>query len=236
MANLYEFSSDKIDIFCLNVDESGSMDGDSANVIEGLKMYKKSFENFPEVNSIAVSLSKFSYDFYPGEFTSISNMSTHYDAGGGTALYKSIVKGAKYLVSYVNEVANKTGCIPRATYIVFSDGESCTDDRTPASAAKAAINDLNMAGINTVFVAFGQAVSSEFGKKLGFTCTLDVNNRNTLVNFLGVELSKSCKEQSKSMKSLGENFFSQAMGNENSKGYSKATSQALNDDDWISDI
>ena len=235
MANKTDFSSDKIDIFSFIIDESGSMSYEE-NVTRGLEMYKKSFKNFPEANSIAVSLNKFNEHFSPGEFTSISNFNTYYSASGGTSLYDAIGEAAKKLQNYIKEVTKETGCIPRATFIVFSDGESNSDRRYGFESAKGVIDDLNYAGINTVFVAFGSAISSEFGTKLGFTCTIDVNNRDTLVNFLGVELSKSCKEQSKSMKSLGANFFSQAVDNENSKGYSQATSQVLNDDDWISDI
>ena len=49
MAHFFDFSSDKIDIFMLLIDSSGSMSGDRDNVIRGLNLYKKSFENFPEV-------------------------------------------------------------------------------------------------------------------------------------------------------------------------------------------
>ena len=59
MANFYDFSSDKISIYMFLVDSSGSMSDDADNVIKGLKGYKKSFESFPDVNSISVSISKF---------------------------------------------------------------------------------------------------------------------------------------------------------------------------------
>lgn len=235
MANIYEFSSDKIDIFAMNIDKSGSMGESASDVRRGLEMYKESFEGFPEANSIAVSLSTFSDNFYPGEFKSVSEFSTYFSADGGTALHYSIVKGGEYLQNYMKEVLEKTGVIPRATYIVFSDGQPCGDPGSP-SKSKAMINKLNMAGITTVFVAFGPAMTSEFGQELGFQSTIKVESRETLSNFLGQELSKSCKEQSKSLKALGSNFFSQAVGNENSQGYSHASSQALDDDDFMDDI
>lgn len=235
MAHFFDFSSDKIDIFMLLIDSSSSMSGDRGNVKKGLELYKKSFENFPEANSIAVSVSRFDDNFHPGEFEQINNFNTDYYTDGATALYYSIVKGAEYLKEYMQEVTKRTGCIPRATFIVFSDGEPCRDMLNKQDGEKA-ISMLNYAGITTVFVAFGQAITSDFGKALGFMSTINVTERDTLTNFLGVELSKSCKEQSKSLKSLGANFFSQAVDKGNSEAYSHTTAQALEDDSWINDI
>ncbi len=235
MANVYDFSSDKIDIYLFLVDASGSMESDSGKVIEGLKLYKKSFENFPESNSIAVSLCKFNDDIYYGDFRKVQDFSTNYWTGGATTIYYSIGKAAQYLKRYIKEVTERTGCIPRATMLVLSDGLSCSDRETE-SFAQSAIQDLNLAGITTVFVAFGDAITSQFGKRLGFVSTIDVQNRDTLVNFLGVELSKSCKEQSQSLKALGANFFSHAVDESNSDKYSNTTAQALEDDSWINDI
>lgn len=235
MANFYDFSSDNINIFLLLIDDSGSMEYDEDNVRKGMKLYQKSFDNFPEANSIAVSVSKFDSDFYPSDFKQVKEIDTRYSTGGATALYYSIVQGAKHLKKYINKVTELKKCIPRGTFVVFSDGEPC-NDRMDEEDAKEVINELNYAGITTVFVAFGKAISSEFGKKLGFMSVIDVNDKETLINFLGVELSKSCKEQSKSLKALGANFFSQAVNNGNSEAYSQTTAQALEDDSWIDDI
>lgn len=235
MANFYDFSSDNINIFLLLIDNSLSMEDDEENVKKGLKLYQKSFKNFPEANSISVSISKFNSDFYPTDFEQINELDTRYITNGATALYYSIVQGAKHLKNYISEVTRIKKCIPRATFVVFSDGEPWNDKMNQEDAEKA-IEELNYAGITTVFVAFGKAIDSKFGKDLGFMSTIDVNNRETLINFLGVELSKSCKEQSQSLKALGANFFSQAVNNGNSEGYSQTAAQALEDDSWINDI
>ena len=123
MANVYDFSSDKIDIYFLLIDCSNSMAYDAENVRIGIRRYKESFENFPEANSIAVSISQFSDSFYPSEFKRIRDLDIRYSTNGATALYYSIVKGAEYLTEYIEEVTKRTGCIPRATFILFSDGE-----------------------------------------------------------------------------------------------------------------
>ena len=235
MAHVYDFSSDKIDIFELLIDSSGSMEDEEMNVKKGLNAYRKSFENFPEANSIAVSVSRFNGELHLGEFRRIREINTSYSAHGSTALYYSIYEAAKRLKNYIAEVTKRTGCIPKATFILFSDGVPY-DDRMRFEDAKNVIEMLNYAGITTVFVAFGNAITSEFGKKLGFMSTIDATKGETLVNFLGVELSKSCKEQSKSLKGLGANFFSKAANDKNSEGYSHTTAQALEDDSWINDI
>lgn len=235
MANFMDFSSDKVNVFLMVIDKSGSMENDEANVRRGLELYIKSFENFPESNSIAVSISQFANSFYPVDFKQVKDLNTQYSAYGATALYYSIAEGAEYLQNYIRDITEAKGIVPRATFIVFSDGMPCEDPGT-RSGAKKAIADLNLAGVTTVFVAFGEAINSNFGKEMGFLSTIDVINRETLVKFLGVELSKSCKEQSRSMKSLGANFFSQAVDKTKSEGYSQTTAQALDDTSWIDDI
>lgn len=235
MSNFMDFSTDKVDAFLLLVDKSTSMEDDEENVNEGLKMYKKSFKNFSEANSIAVSICRFDTSFYEGEFKHVKDLDIRYRADGGTALYYAICRGANHLKNYISEVTEAKGIVPRATFIVFSDGKPW-NDRMSKDDGKRAIEDLNYAGVTTVFVAFGEGINSDFGKAMGFMSVIDVTDRSTLVNFLGVELSKSCKEQSMSMKSLGANFFSQAVGNTESERFSQATAQALEDTSWIDDI
>ena len=235
MSNFMDFATDKVDLFIMVLDKSGSMEDEESKMRTGLEMYRKSFENFSEANSIAVSVCRFSDDFYPGEFKHVKDLDLSYSTYGGTALYYSICQAAEHLKNYMSEVTEAKGIVPRATFIVFSDGEPCGDKRRPSDAHKA-IQALNYAGVTTVFVAFGESISSEFGKNMGFMSVIDVTDRDTLVNFLGVELSKSCKEQSMSMKSLGANFFSKAVGNTDSERFSQTTAQALEDTSWIDDI
>lgn len=250
MANKYNFSSDKIFIYLLLIDKSGSMSGSSEEVINGLKSYKKDFEGFPEANSIAVSISKFANGFYPEDFKHISEINTNFYADGGTALYYSIVEGKAYLDRYVREVTEKTGCTPIVTFVLFSDGEDCSNIGNSRDAMES-VEAMNLAGYTTVFVAFGSAINSEFGKKMGFVSTVDVKDRKSIANFLGVELSKSMKEQSKRETAMGAEFLSNAKGSssqnilgesffsraENQGGeFSHTTSQALEDDSWFDNI
>lgn len=252
MSNYFGFTSDSAYIFLMDIDSSGSMDGQVRDMRQGLGLYQKSFEGLPEINSIAVSKCTFNDDFYPDYFRHLRDFNTNYSTGGATALYYSIVKGAEMLLEYVQEVTERKGFTPIATFIVFSDGEPCRDRATARQAAEA-IDRLNYAGINTVFVAFGNAISSNFGDDLGFVSTIDINDKEALIDFLGVELSNSCKKQSqrntplgaeffssssgqKKEASIGSNFFSKANGQSTSAAFSATTGQALEDDGWLDEI
>lgn len=252
MSNYFGFTSDSAYVYLMNIDSSGSMDGQVQSMRRGLKMWQKSLEELPEINSIAVSKCTFNDDFYPDYFRHLRDFNTSYSTGGATALYYSIVKGAEMLLEYVQEVTERKGYVPIATFIVFSDGEPCHDHATASQAAEA-IDKLNYAGINTVFVAFGKAISSNFGDDLGFVSTIDVNNKDALTEFLGIELSNSCKQQSQRNTPLGAeffssatgakptqaaspNFFSKANGKSTSAAFSTTTGQALEDDSWLDEI
>lgn len=236
LRNYYDFATDKINVFMMLLDTSGSMSGDEDNMREGVRTYHKSFENFPERNSIAVSVCKFDGDFKSGPFRPLSEFDSSYHCtNGATALCYSIVKGGEMLIDYINNIIEKKHITPRVTFIVFSDGEPCYD-KAPESAAEEMISKLNLMGVTTVFVAFKDEVSSAFGTKLGFMATKDVRNREDLVDFMGRELSQSCKKQSRSAKSLGANFFSHAASKSRSANYSKTTAQVLEDDSWMDDL
>ena len=227
------FSSDKINVFFMLIDQSGSMQGTEEDMLNGLNMYKESFKNFPGSNSISVSVSKFSDNLRLQEFEPVNNFDTTYSRpSGGTALYYSIINTSKYLMDYMERIQKEKSIDPTATFICFSDGEPTDSD---CKGAKLAIKKLNDAGVTTVFVAFGNSIESGFGDELGFQATIDVREKSQLVHFLGVELSQSCKEQSQSMKGLGANFFSGAV-NPQSENFSQKSNQVLTEPDWFDDI
>lgn len=237
MANFFDFTSDTLDIYFFLLDESGSMSHDREKVREGLRLFKKSFEGFSEANSIAISVSTFrDYSIYTGDFKQVNALDIGYYPNGGTPLYYAITEGAKHLDKYVTEVIERKGVKPKVTFILFSDGEPNDSDKRYRDSARNIIEGYNYAGWTTAFVAFGSAIDSNFGRKLGFASTIDVVNKSSLENFLGVELSKRCKEQSKRSKGFGANFFSKAADNGNSAMLSHTTAQALENPDWYDDI
>lgn len=243
MSNVTKFSSDQVYVYMLVIDESGSMDGDERNVRAGIQNLKESLQGFPESNSIVISICKFNEYFYQGDFQKVEEISTNYSAAGGTALYRSIKAAADYLQKYLNAIRRLNKIEPTAvTYFLLSDGMSSggcidMDEKQGQKLCKEVIENLNLQGINTAFVAFGTAINSKFGENLGFKATIDIKNRNQLLEFLGVHLSESIKNQSQRLEPLGANFFSKAAGYSSaSEGYSNTTAQALEDDSWIDDI
>ena len=235
MNNYTDFSSDKININLILLDESSSMNDDTENVISGMLKFKHKFDNFPESSSIVISMCRFSDAFTPGEFKKIQDMDTSYEAYGNTALNYAIIQAVDYLKSYVDLVEEMTKITPRVTFVVFSDGESWRDYASEKD-AKRALDKANNLGWTTGYVAFGKEVSAEYGKRLGFMSVIDVDERETVGTFWAEELSKSFKEQSQRVNPLGEQFFSRAIKSTNSENYSSKSAQALEDDSWIDSI
>ena len=92
MSNFMDFATDNANAFLMLLDQSTSMKDDADSVREGLKMYRKSFENFSEANSIAVSICRFDDDFYQSEFRHVNNLEYRYRADGCTALYYFLLR------------------------------------------------------------------------------------------------------------------------------------------------
>lgn len=235
--NVYNFPTDKINIYSLILDCSGSMECNEERMKKSLKLYKDSFEGFSEAESMAIAVNRFDGEYYSAFFESTKDFNIDYKStGGATAIYYAICQAKEQVFEYMKKVVEENNCKPRVTFIVFSDGEPygdlCSKDE-----AKEVIRDLNYAGVDTVFVAFGNSISSKFGEELGFKAIKDVeDDEETLERFMGEELSRSCKEQSQSLRSLGANFFSKACRDGNSEKYSQKTQQVLDDEDWLDNI
>lgn len=237
--SVFSFGTNQINIFSMNFDASTSMRDYQEIAREGIKSCRDSLKKFSESNTLSISLSMFDDEYRPEPFKKIDEFDADYRAEGCTALYETIVEGGRNLLDYIKKVIEVNGTLPMATFMVFSDGKSC-EDRYNAFQAKEALKELNNAvetigvPITTAFVAFGPAIKSEVGRDLGFVATIDVDDRAALKKFLSHDLPESCKEQSKSDRSLGADFFSQA--SKASEGYSAKASQVIDNSDWFDDI
>ena len=206
----YDFSSDNINIITLVYDQSGSMSDDIRSMLKANEAFKKDFSKFEERKSIAISKVVFSEYFKQSPFRDVANFNTSYDTDDCTFLYYSIDLAARNTIAYYNEIVKRLNVRPRITFLVFSDGCDSEQSRTRFDAAKNSILELNCLDATTVFVAFRSAITSGIGDDLGFTCTRNITSVQELISCLGNELSKSCKEQSKSAYSLKSEFFSKA--------------------------
>lgn len=226
----YDFASDTINIFVNVYDASTSMDEDINAMREANRAFYEDFSKFEERGSIAIAKAEFSGGFDMTSFRPVKEFDTSYNTYGSTALYNAIVRSTKNTIAYYNEIVKRLNVRPRITYLVFSDGDdNCGDDVT-YNAAKQALKELNSMDATTVFVAFRDAISSGVGENLGFTCTRDITSAQELVACMGGELSKSCKEQSRSAYSLKSEFFSKA---EKNTAEDEVEAQPLLDDDFF---
>ena len=229
----YDFASDSINIFVLVYDESGSMNGDVTSMRRANKAFFNDFSNFEEKGSIAIAKAIFSNEVWMSCFEPVENFSTNYDTGGGTELYYAIDVTASNAIEYYKELVKRLNVRVRITYIVFSDGGDTSGNYNLRCRAQEAIKELNSLDATTVFVAFREAISSGVPEDLGFTCTRNINTVKELISCMGGELSKSCKEQSRSAYSLKSEFFSKADKNSDED---KVEAQPLVDDDFFNII
>ncbi len=225
----YNFSSDTINIFVLLYDISTSMEYDVGAMRKANKAFYDDFSKFEERGSIAIAKGVFSQYFDMSCFSEVKNFNTGYNVEGATALYYAITCAANNTIEYYDEIVKRLNVRPRITFLVFTDGENNRAGEYYGNAVEA-IKELNSLDATTVLVAFREAINSGIGEDLGFSCVKNINTVKELINCMGSELSKSCKEQSKSAYSLKSAFFSQADGNAEED---VAQNQAFMEDDFF---
>lgn len=235
---MYKFKVDKINLFSVNLDISSSMENHCKKMREGLGRFGASFDGFSESKSIAIAKNTFNDVYYDAPFRMVSEFDDSYSSYGNTAMYDAIIIGGSNLIEYMKEVTARNNCLPRGTYLIWTDGESNSGmyrGDNGKEKAERKVKEMNEFGITTVFVAFGHAIKSSAGKALGFQSVIDVKDVNALAEFIGETLPRSFKLQSKSVKSLGSEFFSKAASTK-SKGYSQRADQILNNEDYFPNI
>ncbi len=226
----YDFSSDNINIIVNLYDESGSMDEDVTAMRKANNAFYDDFSKFEERGSIAISKAVFSESFSMTPFREVRYFDTGYGAYGGTHLYSSIHHAVERTIAYYNEIVKRLNVRPRITFLVFTDGGDNEQNGRYFNDAKEAITRLNSLDATTVFVAFREAIRNEDGERLGFTCTKNISTVRDLISCLGNELSKSCKEQSRSAYSLKSEFFSKASKESTEDSTNE---QPIDDDDFF---
>lgn len=227
----FDFSSDNINIICLVYDSSGSMHHQTQAILKANMDFYNDFSKFEEKGAIAICKVTFNSRINTSSFGDVKSFNTSFSAEGGTALYKAIVSASENTIQYYNEIVKRLNVRPRITFFVLSDGEN--NEGGSRAAAKEAVTKLNSLDATTVFVAFDRAINNKDGESLGFTCTRDITESSELISCLGNELSKSCKEQSRSAYSLKSAFFSNAQKSESADSTSEAP---ITDDDFFGNI
>lgn len=225
----YDFAADSIDIIVLLYDYSGSMDNHINAMRKANDAFYKDFSKFEEKGSIAISKGRFNSYFDMTSFLSVEKFDKGYAASGGTKLYYAITQAAENTILYYDELVKRLNIRPKITFLVFTDGGD-NESQGWYSEAVSSIKKLNSLDATTVFVAFDEAIENGTGEQMGFTCTKDIQTVEELVSCMGTELSKSCKEQSKSAFSLKSEFFSKADKNSDEDD---TKTQVIMDDDFF---
>ncbi len=215
----YDFQTDNIYVFVLLYDASGSMKEDKNIMIAANKDFYDDFMKFEDKASIVFSQAYFNEFLEMGDFLPIESFSTNYSPGGKTRIYSAISKAIENTLAYSNELTKRKNIKPFITFLCYSDGEDSYNLNIEIENAKEAIKELKESSkkVNTVFVPFREAINSGIAEKLGFDCKKDITSKEELRQFMGKELSKSCKTQSRSSKSLGSKFFSSIADKDESK-------------------
>ena len=124
--NVYKFGVDKINIYSLNLDTSSSMQPNCAEMREGLRRFGNSFKGFSESSSIAIAKNTFDDSYNAAPYQMVRDFDPSYSPWGNTAMYDAIIIGGSNLIEYMKEVTARNGCLPRGTYVIWTDGESNT--------------------------------------------------------------------------------------------------------------
>lgn len=190
-------------LFCLILDSSGSMEGKEKRVRANLKRLKLDLMSMDERRSVIMSKVQFGSTIIETPYDVIGSFDTSYSAElGGTKLYYTISKVAENFLKAVEILQDEGGYSPKFTLIVFSDGED-NESGIYLEEAKKMIKRINDLGGVTAFVCFGEDISKDVAKFLGF------KNIDSQVNLEKAfdAISSSCIRQSQSITSLTDTFF-----------------------------
>lgn len=165
--NIMIFPKKEINIISFNVDSSKFFQKEVSNILKTVVTTLK--YGIEDNVSVAIALNIFDKTYKEAPFRGIEELTANYPLYDGisTALYDSIIIGAKNLLDYIEEVKKVTGITPNASFFTFSNSERYEDSEAKKQ-AKNSIKKLNLAGITTVFVDLNITYHT-FGDDMGYT-------------------------------------------------------------------
>lgn len=200
-----EIDNENVNLMFLGIDESGSMDTFRSDMKKSLIDFKDALLNSKEVDEILVARANFYNNKTDiGGYKKIEDFDTDYETYGQTPLYDVIIEGTEKLTQYMDYLKQQ-GMRVKAVFAIFSDGDD-TSSAASLNEAKAKIKELNDREIVTAFISFGGQADSE-AKRLGFKNILSVGASASELRKAFNCLSKSVKENSKSVTNNTDDFF-----------------------------
>lgn len=199
-----ELESENINLIFLGIDESGSMGSYESDMRNCLNEFKTALTDSKEADEILVARADFSDDIKVGGYKKISEFDTGFAVYGCTAMFDTIVDGTEKLKEY-RKFLKDQGVRVKAVFAIFSDGIDNVS-KNNFSAAKNAVDFLNVEEITTAFISFG-GQATQTAKDLGFRNILDVASSASELRKAFNCLSKSVIESSKSVLADEDDFF-----------------------------
>lgn len=201
-----DINSENINLIFIALDKSGSM-GEFENEMKiALKNFKDALASSKEADEILVARADFSsrLNINIGGYKKIAEFDTGFNSGGVTAMYDTIIEGAKKLTEY-RDFLKKEGMRVKCVFAVFSDGldnDSISDFRV----ARNAVEKMNAEEVTTAFISFG-GEADQTAADLTFKNILKPNGSASELRKAFDCLSKSVIESSKSVLPDTGDFF-----------------------------
>jgi hypothetical protein len=202
--SIEEIDAEEVTLMFVGIDQSGSMDSYTNDMLECLKNFKDALADSKEADSILLVRANFDSRVDIPGYKRIGEFDTHYRAAGSTAMYDCIVEGVEKMLEY-RHYLKTAGHRVKAVFSIFSDGEDNVSSNN-ISVAKNKIDKLNKEEIVTAFISFGGGDST--AKSLGFQNMLTTAANASELRKSFDCLSKSLIETSKNIVTPGTtNFF-----------------------------
>jgi uncharacterized protein YegL len=199
-----DINSEVVNLIMVEIDNSSSMEPYKNDMITSLNNFRDALQNSKEADEMLVARANFSSNIQVGGYKKIDQFDVNYSAGGMTAMYDAIVKGADELFKYM-EYLKQQGMRVKAVFSIFSDGEE-NSSRATLQEAKSKIKELNDKEVVTAFISFGSDAMME-AKRLGVKNILQVGSSASELRKAFDCLSKSVIDASKSVVSKKDDFF-----------------------------
>ena len=200
-----DLDSEAVNLICIGIDQSGSMNQFTPDMMSALSEFKQALSNSKEADEMLVARANF-YDtqVLVGGYKKIDEFSTDFNTGGMTPLYDVVVDGADKLIEYMTFLKDQ-GVRVKAVFAIFSDGLD-NSSRFSVKDARDKVETLNAQEITTAFISFGSEAKPE-ADRLQFKNILQVGSSATELRKAFNVLSKSVIEASKSVVAKQDDFF-----------------------------
>lgn len=171
-------ASDETTLFCVVLDETGSMQPNYQAVIDAYAEMLSALKGSKAAEKILMSLwgfntrSRLIHGYLPLDM--VSDLSG-YDPDGGTALYDASLDALTSLIAYEQDL-KALGNRTQVVVVAFTDGEDNSSRNTAADVKKIADDLLKKETYVLALVAFGHGFGKQAAAEMGFPNLLEAGS------------------------------------------------------------